>query len=59
MSHHKNQKISHSETGEITTNCRATALEHYFQLFAKGLFPIMLEEYSGTFRVMLPADAQS
>ena len=36
-----------------TMICRQAALERYCQLFARGHFPIMVEEPDGIFRVFL------
>ncbi|MFZ2855762.1 MAG: hypothetical protein WAZ34_16815 [Rhodocyclaceae bacterium] len=40
-----------------TIACRQAAMDRYCQLFARGLFPFMLEERNGTFRVGLSADS--
>lgn len=39
-----------------TIACRQAAMDRYCQLFARGLFPFMLEERNGTFRVGLSSD---
>jgi hypothetical protein len=56
MNHNNSHQTSHSESGEFTSNCRKAALDHYCHLFSKGLFPILVEENGGAFRVMLPAE---
>jgi hypothetical protein len=56
MNHNNSHQASHSESGEFTSNCRKAALDHYCNLVAKGLFPILVEENGGAFRVMLPAE---
>jgi hypothetical protein len=39
-----------------TLACRDTALNSYCRLFARGFFPILIEQPDGMFRVCLSTD---
>lgn len=41
-----------------TLACRQTALDSYCRLFARGYFPILVEQADGMFRVSLPTVEQ-
>lgn len=49
-------KSSASQVETLPT--RQAALDRYCQLFARGLFPVMVEEGGGTCRIFLSADEQ-
>jgi hypothetical protein len=39
-----------------TLACRETAMDSYCRLFARGFFPILVEQQDGMFRVCLSTD---
>ncbi len=49
------EAFSNSRVSE-TLSCRNAAMDRYCQLFARGFFPIMVEEAGGVFRVLLMTD---
>lgn len=42
-----------------TLACRDTALNSYCRLFARGFFPILIEQPDGMFRVCLSTDERT
>jgi hypothetical protein len=62
--HMKQEKNAHSTPTPSsylteTLACRDTAMNSYCRLFARGFFPILVEQQDGMFRVCLSTDERS